>query len=103
MFPLILCDVKIGSNKQVLTGTPPLNQTFESSFHTLYFYTTNDGKRDATRPLGALLKILVFNMSMKEKLGTYKDILHPCSGSRIHIPVLLVIIKIISTTLLKMH
>jgi len=32
---LFYCDVKVGTSKQVLTGTTPLNQTFVYSFHTL--------------------------------------------------------------------
>jgi hypothetical protein len=35
-------------------------------------YTPIDAKADATRPLGALLKILVLNVSEKEKMVTYK-------------------------------
>jgi len=35
MFPLFYFVVKVGSSKQVLTDTTPLNQTFENSFHTL--------------------------------------------------------------------
>ena len=35
MFPLFYCDVKVGSSKQVLTGTTPLNEKFQYSFHTV--------------------------------------------------------------------
>jgi len=34
MFPFFCCNVKFGLSKQVLTGTTPLNQTYENSFHT---------------------------------------------------------------------
>jgi hypothetical protein len=35
IFLLFYCEVTIGSSEQVLTGTTPLNQKFENSFHTL--------------------------------------------------------------------
>jgi len=35
MFPLFSCDVKVGSSKHVSTGTTPISQTFENSFHIL--------------------------------------------------------------------
>jgi len=37
IFTLFQCYVKVVWSKQVLTGTTPLNETFENSFHTLYF------------------------------------------------------------------
>ena len=35
IFPLFYCDVKVVPRQQVLTGTTPINQPFENSFHTL--------------------------------------------------------------------
>jgi len=35
IFLLFYCEVTVGSSKQFLIGTTPLNKTFENSFHTL--------------------------------------------------------------------
>ena len=86
MFPLLYFVITFVSIKQILTGTTPLNQTFQNSFPILYFYSQNDGKVEAKRLLGTLLRILVMNISKQEMLVTIKENLHFCSDPRIHIP-----------------
>jgi len=44
MFPLLYCEVTVGSSKQVLTGTTPLNQSLKILSILSNFYTRNDGK-----------------------------------------------------------
>ena len=39
MFPLLYFVITFVSIKQILTGTTPLNQTFQNSFPILYFYS----------------------------------------------------------------
>lgn len=90
IFPLFYSEETVGSSKQFLNGTTPLNKHSKILSILSKFYTPNDEKTHAKRVLSTMLRIIVLKVA-NEKLVTYKDHLLSCSGPRNKIPVLLAV------------